>query len=153
MPKTHCHTANGRRSPTYNSWVSMMRRCYDRSNNRFYCYGAVGVTVCERWHTFENFLADMGERLDGTTLGRHHDQGNYEPGNVSWETSSQQAERQLGEKNWQARLTEENVLAARALYEPFTKRGFSLKNMAADLGVAMPTLSQAVKGITWAHVT
>lgn len=43
--------------------------------------------VCDRWQVFANFLADMGERPDGTTLDRYPDPaGNYEPGNCRWAT-------------------------------------------------------------------
>jgi len=49
--------------------------------------------VCERWlESFENFLADMGERPAGMTLDRYPDKnGNYEPGNVRWATDEKQS--------------------------------------------------------------
>jgi len=49
------------------------------------------VSVCERWQTFENFLADMGEKPSRKyTLSRFGDIGNYKPGNVAWHTRLQQ---------------------------------------------------------------
>lgn len=56
------------KDPTYNSWKSCVNRCSEA--DRKY-YGAEGVTVCDRWvESFENFLEDMGERPEGTTLNR-----------------------------------------------------------------------------------
>lgn len=49
------------------------------------------MQVCERWKSFENFLTDMGERPEGTSLSRFADTGNYEPGNCAWHTVKQQA--------------------------------------------------------------
>jgi len=50
------------RTPTYVSWRSMISRCEDERNASFSAYGARGITVCERWHVFEGFLEDVGER-------------------------------------------------------------------------------------------
>lgn len=47
--------------------------------------------MCQRWMTFENFLADMGVRPDGTTLDRKDVAGNYEPSNCRWATTIEQA--------------------------------------------------------------
>ena len=78
-------------TPTYNSWAMMHRRCRDTpSNPDFADYGGRGITVCDRWSVFENFLADMGERPVGTTLDREDTDGNYEPGNCRWATAEVQ---------------------------------------------------------------
>jgi hypothetical protein len=79
-------------SPTYHSWHGMKQRCGNLNHKEYYCYGAAGVKVCKRWRTFKNFLADMGERPNETTLGRFGDIGNYEPGNCAWMSYKEQAE-------------------------------------------------------------
>jgi hypothetical protein len=83
----------GKRTPTAESFRNMHRRCENPNHHKFHSYGAVGVRVCERWsgeNGFANFLADLGERPEGTTLGRYLDSGNYEPGNCKWMTSTEQ---------------------------------------------------------------
>lgn len=76
-------------TPTWNSWMAMLRRCYTPDDRQFKNY--IGVKVCARWHKFKNFLADMGERPKDKTLDRFPDPGgNYEPGNCRWATLSEQ---------------------------------------------------------------
>ncbi|KAB2900385.1 MAG: hypothetical protein F9K40_09355 [Kofleriaceae bacterium] len=86
-------TPDGRRSPTYNSWRGMLSRCQYRRDPYYADYGGRGIAVCARWRGdrgFEHFLADMGERPEGTTLDRKDVNGNYEPGNCRWATPKEQ---------------------------------------------------------------
>lgn len=93
----HGHaTKQAKYSTEYNSWCNMRRRCYSESNNRYYTYGALGITVCDRWNplkggSFENFLEDMGECPENCSLDRENLKGNYEPSNCKWATDIEQA--------------------------------------------------------------
>lgn len=78
-------------SKTYNSWWAMKQRCTYPKHIEFHRYGARGIQVCDKWMTFEGFLADMGERPPGTSLDRINNNGHYEAGNCRWATKLEQA--------------------------------------------------------------
>lgn len=86
----HGH-ATGGISPTYHSWSGMVARCTSPKHKDFKNYGARGITVCDRWLTFANFLADMGERPKGMSIDREDNDRGYEPGNCRWVTAKEQA--------------------------------------------------------------
>jgi hypothetical protein len=93
--RKHGHTPSNKlgRKPTqtYRTWQAMKERCTLPTNKAFKHYGARGITVCDRWlDSFENFLADMGERPPGLTLDRKNNDGNYEPSNCRWATQTEQ---------------------------------------------------------------
>lgn len=79
-------------SAEHRSWISMVQRCTDLSNPY---YGGRGITICERWKEFKNFLADMGTKpTPDHTLDRINNNGNYEPTNCRWATKSEQRQNQ-----------------------------------------------------------
>lgn len=79
-------------TPSYESWRAMRERCNNPNNSHYAAYGGRGIKVCASWQaSFEAFLADMGERPEGTTLDRINPDGNYEPGNCRWADSKTQA--------------------------------------------------------------
>lgn len=89
---THGNTRGYKRSPTYAVWIGIKTRCENKNAKLYARYGALGVTVCERWSaSFEAFLADMGERPDGMSIDRVDNDRGYEPGNCRWATAAEQA--------------------------------------------------------------
>jgi hypothetical protein len=86
----HGHARKGGFSSTYVSWYQMINRCTNPKAGDFKYYQGRGITVCERWRDFRNFLSDMGKRPRGTWLDRADNNGNYEPSNCRWATPTQQ---------------------------------------------------------------
>lgn len=64
---THGHSKKGNHSPTYRCWDGMIQRITNPKKSNFPFYGGRGITICERWLDFSNFLADMGEKPKGIT--------------------------------------------------------------------------------------
>ena len=79
-------------TPMHNRWWSMIQRCTDKNCKAYPAYGGRGITVCERWMDFNNFLEDVGfPPSENMSLDRIDNNGNYDPGNVKWSTKSEQA--------------------------------------------------------------
>lgn len=79
-----------RNTPTYSSWYAMKSRVNNKNHRHYDRYGGAGITICDDWQSFVNFLKDMGERPENHTLDRINGNGNYEPSNCRWATKDQQ---------------------------------------------------------------
>lgn len=99
-------------SETYKSWCSMIQRCDNPKEKCFPNYGGRGIFVCQAWYVFDNFLRDMGTRVDGFSLDRIDNNGGYTPENCRWASR----ETQGGNKrnNTLVRVADEIVCFAKA---------------------------------------
>ncbi len=88
---THGEAVRSGRSTTYKTWRSMMARCNNPHHIGYPNYGGRGISVCPEWRaSYVAFRDHVGERPDGHTIDRINVNGNYEPGNVRWATTSEQ---------------------------------------------------------------
>lgn len=84
---------NNWNSPEYNAWIHMIHRCTNKNDKAFKHYGALGISVCDRWmNSFDNFVDDMGMRPSKDhSLDRIDVNGNYCKENCRWADKLTQA--------------------------------------------------------------
>lgn len=129
------------RDAVHDTWKSMRSRCLNSSSPKFADYGGRGITVCERWNSFENFLADMGERPSKLhSIDRINNDGNYEPGNCRWATKAEQSRN--------TRTTQMNIVGV-CLLRHQNRRGATMRQLAHAFGISQSTAQQITKRTTW----
>lgn len=127
------HRKRGKCSPTYNSWRAMRGRCLRPDDDAYDRYGGKGITICDRWRdSFDNFLADMGERPAGKSLDRIDPTGNYEPSNCRWADAKTQSR-----NSSHFRLSDEQVIALKEA----TAYGVPARVLATLCGVTRGTVA------------
>jgi hypothetical protein len=149
----------------------MNKRCHDPNAVSYKHYGAKGISVCSRWkkkkdkpkrgawhQEFINFINDMGEKPTSKhSLDRINFEGNYEPSNCRWVTSTTQHKNksrnvppptERGELNGRARLREQEVIQIR---EDRNKK-MSLSKLSKKYGVSRSTISHIISRRTWNHI-
>lgn len=75
------------RAAEYVVWCQIKGRCTNSSLPGYKHYGARGITLCDRWLQYENFIADMGRRPSPKhTIERKNGKLGYSPDNCVWAT-------------------------------------------------------------------
>jgi len=113
----------------------MIKRCTSPANAYYSDYGGRGIKVCERWlWSYEAFILDVGRKPTAKhSLDRINNNGNYEPGNVRWATTSEQLRNR--------RTTRLNAVGVVLLREMYKRRnrmpygGGRIGNIAHAFGV------------------
>lgn len=133
---------------SYESWKSMRQRCRNEKCTDYKFYGGRGITICDRWSEFSNFLQDMGERPKGLTLERKDNDGNYELDNCCWATRAAQVKNKRGnfekghrvlsgEDNHLSKLTNAQVAEIRSLYGRQTQKSIAKKFYVSQSNISM----------------
>lgn len=95
------HTRHGDyTSPLYKVWNSMLQRCENPKDKRFYDYGGRGITVCKAWHKYEKFKEWSVDYKPGLSIERKNNDRGYCPSNCKWATRyEQQVNRRKSSRN------------------------------------------------------
>jgi hypothetical protein len=105
-PHNKRHGERRPETPEYKCWHSMRERCLNPKHPFFKDYGGRGITICERWNSYENFLDDMGRRPPDHVFDRTDNDGNYEPSNCRWVTVTESNQnRRSSKRNNSGRFT------------------------------------------------
>ena len=91
----------------YGTWNSMMHRCHKIKEGKkdYVNYRGRGIKVCERWHDVKAFIEDMYPSFqEGLELDRKDNNGNYDPDNCRWVTTSKNQKNRRDQCNEQSEI-------------------------------------------------
>jgi hypothetical protein len=128
--------------PEYRSWAMMMNRCRNPNADDWSHYGGRGITVCQAWLEYTNFLRDMGRKpTPKHTLERKNNNGNYNKRNCYWATRQQQARNRA-----YAFLS---LPVARRIRMAYAKGGVRQTDLAQRYGTHQAHISRIIRGVAW----
>lgn len=136
----------------YQCWRDMIDRTSRQENSAYENYGGRGISVCEKWETFEGFKEDMYESylaysaLNGeqnTTIDRLDTNGDYHLDNCRWATPKIQSLNKRSNKKY---VVDGELLTAKEISEKYCisysavthriNRGWSSEELKLPIGGA-----------------
>ena len=127
-------------SSTYCIWEGIIRRCTKQNDKRHHDYMDRGITVCDSWLTFSNFLNDMGIRPEGMLIDRIDNDGPYAPWNCRWvdRCTSQNNRRNTFMVEYQGKQTPISDVARAVKMHRATLRQRAKQGMTAEQAMQLP---------------
>lgn len=133
------------KTPEYSSWIAMRTRCNDLNHSSSRVHGQRGISYCERWENFQNFLEDMGRKPSSNhVLERIDNDGNYELSNCKWEDV-----RIAGRHTRANKLTIKEAREIRMLHD----NGYSQRDLAREFGVGQAHISKIINFVQWKEIS
>ena len=100
----------------YRLWKAMRHRCYCPTATSYRWYGGRGIKVCDRWHNFSNFVADMPPRPSSShQIHRQNNDGDYEPDNCVWLMCNEHSRLHNAEKKCTSLAAKYSAVAGKGL--------------------------------------
>lgn len=124
-------------TPTHRAWVNMRQRCLNTRCYQYTNYGGRGITICNEWSIFENFLKDMGFKKEGLSLERRNNSLGYCKENCYWATRSEQQQNRR------------SVKLSKQIAKDIRASNASTKILASQYKVSISTINLIREGKTW----
>jgi DNA-binding transcriptional regulator YiaG len=122
----------------------MTNRCYNPNDRSFKHYGGRGIKICEEWRNdyrlFEIWALKNGYKK-GLQIDRKNNDGDYEPGNCKFSTST--------ENNRNKRNTIMNQESVKKLRQIRQKTNYTQKQIAKMFGISTSLVRDIVSGKLW----
>lgn len=116
-------------------WEHMKSRCYNKSNQKYSCYGERGIKVCDEWlNDFQAFYdwSMKNGYADNLSIDRIDVNGNYEPNNCRWADAKQQANNRTNSR-----------------YITYNGKTQTMSQWAEELGINRKTLECRIMKYNW----
>jgi len=143
------NTTHGLSKTRFNqTWRDMIDRTHRKKNFAYNDYGNRGITVCDEWMVFENFMSDMHETYllhceshgeKDTTIDRIDNNKGYRKENCQWATYAEQS---LNRRNCKTYFINGEYLKAKEIADKYgltyptvmhrIHRGWPLEQIAAS---------------------